>query len=136
MQPFRYLRDPLFLACLGAYFVNRFALKPHVTNAFLHNHFNDLICIPFWVPVMLWMQRNAGLRAADDPPRASEMLIPLIVWSITFEIWLPQTDTFRGWCTADPVDVLAYAAGALAAAIWWRWWHARASNSARRALPS
>jgi hypothetical protein len=132
MRPFRYLADPLFLVCFVAYFVNRFGLKPHVGSAFLHDHFNDAICIPFWVPIMLWIQRRAGLRADDDPPRPSEIVIPLIVWSVTFEVWLPRTEAFRAWCTADPADVLAYAAGAMAAAVWWRWWYARPTGSVVR----
>ena len=61
-MPFKYLRDPLFVACVVAYLVNRFAIKPAVVGGFFHDHLNDLICIPVWVPVMLWGMRRAGLR--------------------------------------------------------------------------
>ena len=48
-----YLKDPLFLFCLLLYGVNRWILKPYVPNGFSQNFLNDLICIPFWVPIML-----------------------------------------------------------------------------------
>jgi len=118
---FGYLKDPLFLACLIGYAVNRFLLKPNFDWRFLHEHLNDLICIPFWLPIMLWTQRAIGLRDHDGPPSAIEIVIPLIAWSWAFEIWLPGTGWFGQWCTGDPVDVLAYAAGAFGAAIFWRW---------------
>ena len=51
---FLYLRDPLFLACLAAYLVNRFVVKPAVASGFAHEHFNDLICVPFWLPLGVW----------------------------------------------------------------------------------
>jgi hypothetical protein len=46
---FGYLRDPLFLVCLVTYFVNRLVLKSVWKDGFVHEHFNDLICVPFWV---------------------------------------------------------------------------------------
>ena len=61
---FRYLRDPLFLACVVVYFVNRFVLKAVWEAGFVHTHLNDLICVPFWVPIMLWVERRSlKLRA-------------------------------------------------------------------------
>ena len=51
---FQYLRDPLFLAVLAVYFVNRWVFKSVWSGGFVHEHLNDLICIPFWVPIMLW----------------------------------------------------------------------------------
>jgi len=124
---FGYVRDPLFLACVATYALNRFILKPHLATPFLHEHLNDLICIPFWVPIMLLLQRAIGLRAAGDgPPRAGEILIPLIVWSWAFELWLPYTAWGRTWCTTDPWDVFYYSLGALGAAVFWRGWYGRA----------
>jgi len=118
--PFRYLRDRLFLACVAAYFINRLVLKRIWVSGFVHDHFNDLICIPFWVPVMLWIERSIGLRRRDGPPDAMEIAVPLVVWSWTFEVFLPA----RGWlgphCAADHRDVLWYSVGALAASLAWR----------------
>lgn len=122
-MPFAYLRDPLFVISVGAYFVNRFAVKPHTDGGFAHDHFNDLICIPFWVPIMLWLQRRIGLRPVDAPPHCHEIVIPLVVWSWTFEFLLPRTGWFAAWCVADYRDIIYYAAGATAAAVFWRFWY-------------
>lgn len=124
---FLYLRDPLFLPCFAAYWLNRFGLKKLSDGGFFHEHFNDLLCIPFWVPIMLTAQRAVGLRATDEKPAASEVIIPLLLWSWVFEILLPQTQWLGEWCWADHVDIVYYAAGALAAALFWRWWYGAGS---------
>jgi hypothetical protein len=121
---FRYLQDPLFLASLILYAVNRWFLKRAVASAFLHDHLNDLLCIPFWVPIMLWAMRKGGLRNDNAPPRSYEILVPLVVWSLTFEVLLPRLGPFQHLAHADPFDVLAYAVGALIAAVFWRLWYA------------
>jgi hypothetical protein len=119
--PFRYLRDPLFLACVLVYFVNRLVLKAIWESGFVHDHLNDLICLPMWVPVMLWVERGIGLRRDDGPPDAVEIAVPLVLWSWAFEIALPQTGLFGRYCVADHRDVLYYSAGALGGAAFWRW---------------
>ena len=79
-MPLRYLRDPLFLSCVVFYFVNRLLLKPHVhggvMGTLIHGYVNDLICLPFWVPIMVWMMHKTGLRASDAAPQATEILAP------------------------------------------------------------
>ena len=122
-MPYKYLRDPLFLFCLVLYFINRWILKPHFAMPFLHNSLNDLICIPFWVPIMLWEMRKTGLRSDDAPPQWYEIIIPLIVWSIVFEIIVPQIPFFRHLAIADPEDIMYYTLGAFAASLFWRVWY-------------
>lgn len=122
-REFRYLRDPLFLACVALYFVNRFVIRRVVDSGFAHEHFNDLMCIPFWVPIMLWLQKSVGLRPVATVPSASEVFIPLVVWSLVFEFWLPTTIAFAAHSTADHRDIMWYAIGAMLAACWWRWWY-------------
>lgn len=117
---FRYLCDPLFLVCLVAYFVNRWLIRPAVGNGFWHSHFNDFICIAFWVPIMLTGMRLLHLRRHDDPPLPSEILVPLLLWSVVFEVLLPSSVHFRAVSYADPQDVVWYVAGALGAALVWR----------------
>src|SRR5690242_306095 len=96
---FRYLRDPLFLFCVVLYFVNRLLLKPFLhdgfVGAFLHDSLNDVICIPFWVPIMVWMMRKVKLRTSDAVPQGAEILIPLLLWSWFFELILPKLAPFR-----------------------------------------
>jgi hypothetical protein len=122
-MPYRYLRDPLFLLCLALYLTHRLNLAGTASSAFLRSYLNDLICIPFWVPILLWFLRQAGLRKDEGPPRSHEILIPLIIWSVVFEILLPHLAPFRGLAVADHLDVLCYAAGALLAALFWKWWY-------------
>ena len=117
---FRYLRDPLFLTCFVLYFVNRFLIKRLLPVGFFHDHFNDLICLPFWVPIMVLLMRKTGLRRDDGPPHAEEILIPLVVWSAIFELYLPQVGYFRHLATPDPLDVLCYALGGLLAVGVWQ----------------
>ena len=120
---FRYLRDPLFLLCVATYFVNRYVFKAIRQDGFAHEHLNDLICIPFWVPIMLFAQRKLGLRDGDERPRPSEIIVPLLVWSWLFEIILPQSALLGGSCVADPLDITYYSLGALLAGIFWRGWY-------------
>lgn len=117
---FRYLRDPLFRFCVALYFANRWILKPLFSVAFLHNSLNDLICIPFWVPITLWLMRKVGARSDDAPPRGYEIIVPLVVWSWVFEAWLPRVAAFSHLARADVFDVLYYALGACLAAAWWK----------------
>jgi len=118
-MPFRYLRDPLFLACLALFALNRFLLEP-ITNArFLHSHLNDLICIPFLVPIMLAAARATGLRRHDSRPLTHEVVIPLLVWSVLFEIVFPLHPFWKTHVVADPNDILCYATGAALALTYW-----------------
>jgi hypothetical protein len=119
-MPFRYLADPLFLGCVVLYFANRFLIKRFVAGGFFHDHLNDLMCIPFWVPIMVFLMRKVGLRGDDAPPRADEILIPLVMWSAIFELYLPRVRYFEHLATSDCVDVLYYAIGALVASLVWQ----------------
>ena len=128
-MPFRYLRDPLFVFCVVLYFVNRLVLKPHIHHgalgAFLHGSLNDVICIPFWVPIMVWMMRKVGLRNEDGPPHGAEVLIPVLLWSWFFELVLPFLGPFHRLATCDPDDILCYTLGALLAVLFWKGYYGR-----------
>ena len=117
---FRYLKDPLFLFCLILYFVNRLIIKRYLPNGFSRDYLNDVICIPFWIPIMLFFMRKVHLRRTDEPPTGSEILIPLIMWSWVFEAWLPFVPFFKHLATSDYHDIVSYTVGALLAAIFWK----------------
>ena len=129
---FRYLRDPLFLACCGLYFVNCWGIKSLVAGGFFHDHFNDLICIPVFVPVMLFVMRTFRIRRSDEPPRLQELLIPVIIWSWLFEVLLPHNSKWGRGMTADHRDVAYYALGALFASAFWM--HFYRGNGPRNVL--
>ena len=117
MSRFRYWRDGLCLVACALYAFNRWGLRPHVHSAFLRGQFNDLLLIPAALPLVLGIQRFTGLRSHDQPPTAREIGGHLVVWSVLFEVIGPH---LVRRATGDPLDVLAYAAGAALA--WW-WWH-------------
>ncbi len=118
---FRYLRDPLFLLCLVVYGANRLLEDWGISPTLFRSYLNDVICIPFWVPIMLWAERASGLRPHDDPPHAYEMAIPLVFLAAVFEVILPSTQAWQGLTVPDPNDVLCYAAGASIASWFWQW---------------
>jgi hypothetical protein len=120
---FQYLRDPLCLICIVLYGLNRWAFKPISDNWFLHSYLNDLICIPFWVPIMLGALRRLGLRSHDRIPQSYEVLIPLVIWSIVFEIFLPRLPTFTKFAVPDPNDIFFYTLGASLAWMFWSYWY-------------
>ena len=122
-MPFAYLRDPLFLVCFAAYVLHRPLASQGLSTPWLRGYLNDLVCLPFWVPIMLWVQRTLRLRTHDDPPHASELIIPLLLWAAVFEVALPATQTWSGLAFPDPFDVLCYATGGLASALFWNWWY-------------
>jgi hypothetical protein len=120
MRQFRYLRDPLFLFAVAAFLVNRFVLEQIFSSGFVHNRVNDLLCVAFLVPIMLTLMKCCGLRKFDGPPRTMEIVIPVLVWGLFFEVLLPLHPFWGQWATADPADILCYWTGGLAAAMIWR----------------
>jgi ubiquinone/menaquinone biosynthesis C-methylase UbiE len=116
MKNFRYVLDPLCLAAILAYGLNRWFLTPIFASPFLHGTFNDLLLIPAALPPLLWMQRGLGWRKHDGPPTPGEILGHWAIWSLVCEGLAPR---FLSHAVADFHDVIAYAAGALVAGLWW-----------------
>lgn len=128
MTPYRWWRDPLFIASCALYALNRWVLKPRVHSAFLHDHFNDVLMIPCALPPFLWLLRQLRLREHDDAPTPGEIVLYLGFWSLWFEGIGPR---FIRGTTGDPWDVAAYGVGAAGAALWWH----RGRLVRRRAAP-
>jgi hypothetical protein len=122
---FQFLKDPLFLASLVIYLANKWIAKPYFPNSFSSNYLNDLICIPFWVTIMLWFMSKLRLRKGKAPPDAIEIAVPLVIWSWVFEAFLPRTALFKGLEVSDHVDILCYAVGGLLAGVFWKVWYGR-----------
>ena len=108
--------DPLFLLSSSLYALNRWGLKPRLHNAFLHDHFNDLLLIPCALPPLLLIQRWLRLRQDDQVPKVGEIALYLLVWSILFEVIGP---IIMPWTVGDPWDVMAYVVGGVLAGLWW-----------------
>lgn len=115
---FRYAADPVCLTAIAAYLLNRAVLAPLCADAlpFLRTHFADLLLVPAALPLLLWLQRRAGLRTHDAPPTPGEIASVTALWAVLFEAVLPA---LLGRGISDPLDVIAYAVGALVAALMW-----------------
>ncbi|MBE2179790.1 MAG: hypothetical protein IAE97_04905 [Chthoniobacterales bacterium] len=116
MRKFGYLRDGLFLAACALYAANRWLIKPVAPGGFFGSWFNDVLLIPCAVPVLLWLERRTGIRRTDVPPTVAEIAFVLVLWSVLFEVIAPR---FAARATGDWLDVAAYTAGAVVAALWW-----------------
>ena len=122
---FRYLRDPLFLAAVALYLLNRFAIKPYTGNSsdFFHRWANDLLCVPFWLPPILVTLRRFRLRDHDAPPTWPEIILLVVSWSFVFEMLVPSSPSLHQvfpHAFSDLLDVLFYVVGGIAAGLIWR----------------
>lgn len=119
---FGYLRDPLFLLSVVAFFVIRVMKQMTGDPAdFWHCYANDLLCVPIWMPVQLAIFRTNG-RKHDDPPTIPEITLMVVLWSWMFEVVMPSP-ILRDLLlhpVSDPLDAVAYAIGGLAAGLIWR----------------
>lgn len=120
---YKYIKDPLFIACVVVYFVNRFFIKPLTIGkiSFFNSYVNDLICFPFWLPIVLFLTRKVRLRGHDDPPDFYELLFYLLLWSFFFEFLGPAFGQHFNYPVADPWDIVCYAVGCLIAGIYWNY---------------
>src|ERR1700722_14382235 len=88
---FRYLADPICIAALLISPINRFVLKPHhIGGWFTHGYLNDVLCLPLFVPMILYLQRVIGLRKHDGYPRAWEIIQHWAIFSIMFQALIPR----------------------------------------------
>jgi hypothetical protein len=119
-HPFRYLADPVCIASLVLYTINRYILKPHhIGGWFTHGYLNDVLCLPLFVPMILYAQHIIGLRKHAEYPRIWELFQTWAVFTVVFQVVIPRfPKTFIA--AGDPWDILAYFAGGIIAGIYWR----------------
>ncbi len=120
---FAYLKDPLFLTCVCLYAINRGLEHYNLSTPLLQSYLNDIVCIPFWVPIMLWLQKKTGLRQHDRTPENFEIVVPLLIWAVLFEVVIPAAHGSLVPAVADPNDVLCYCLGSFAAVGFWKWYY-------------
>lgn len=118
---FRYLKDPLFLATMALYVLNRYIVRPLAIGKidFFNCYFNNLICIPFCLPIVLFLTRAVRLRSHDEPPDIYELCFYLLMWSFFFEYVAPKYGRYLNYPVGDPWDVVFYVVGGLVAGIYW-----------------
>ncbi len=117
---FGYYRDPVFLLSLGAYFLNREVIKPHLHHysPLFNGHFNDCLLVPVALPFFLLVYRWLGLRPDDAPPRFWEVAAHLAVWCVFFK-WFGPVVLHQG--VADPIDLACYSGGGVVAWLFWNY---------------
>lgn len=115
---FKYLLDPIFLLSLTIYFINKLSFLKFglLSYKFCTYYLNDLLLIPVVVPIVLFFSRVLKLRDIYSPPTFLEIIVPLAIWSIAFELVGPF---YFGKGTSDPLDVLAYCLGGLISWLIW-----------------
>jgi len=112
VRKFRYAADPLCIAAVAIYVIQRWIFS----HPALRGWFSDVLFLPAAIPIFLWMERKFGLRMHDRKPSLAEVGGLFLVWSLAAEGIAPLL--FQH-CTADPLDIVAYAAGGLFAWFWW-----------------
>ncbi len=124
-RKYRYCFDPVFLTAFVLYLLNRWLFKPwsqgHTTLFAYYG--NDVLCIPFCLPPVLFVYRLLKMRRPYSYPTRFEMLSHLIIWSLFFK-WLGPS-VIKGpfaWTSTDPWDVVAYSIGAIIAGFCWGTW--------------
>ena len=117
--PFRYLADPLCIASLCIYTINRYVLKPHhIGSWFTHGYLNDVLCLPLFVPIPLYIQHIIGLRTHAAYPRPWEIFQSWAAFTLVFQVVIPRYP--KMFITAgDPWDILAYFTGGIIAGVYW-----------------
>jgi hypothetical protein len=125
---FGYWRDPLFLASLATYAVNRLLIKPHLHHysPLFHGHLDDTLTVPVALPVYLFVYRLIGFRPDDQPPRWWEVALHVAVWNVFFE-WFGPRYLHRG--VGDPIDMWCIAGGGIAA---WAFWAGAGARTLRK----
>jgi len=111
------LKDRIFIGSLLLYLMNR--LLTYVfgfSNTLLSSYFNDFLLVPCCVPLLLFLIERCGFRKVYVPPRLIEVVIPLVIWSIAFEIVGPL---YFKKGVSDFFDILAYWIGG--ALSWYLW---------------
>jgi hypothetical protein len=115
---YKHLSDPLFLFSLTLYSINKWVfLKFEIWSCnFCTYYLNDLLLVPVLVPIILFFSGALKLRDVSSPPMFLEIIIPLAIWSIAFELIGPF---YFGKGTSDPLDVFAYCLGGLISWLIW-----------------
>ena len=118
-RPFQYLADPVCITSLILYVINRYVLKPHhIGGWFTHGYLNDVLCLPLFIPMILYAQHLIGLRRHAEFPRKWEILQNWAAFTFVFQVVIPRyPKTFIA--AGDPYDILAYLAGGIIAGAYW-----------------
>lgn len=118
--PYSMSRDPVFLGALALYGLGRLVLRPWLGLPWLDAYGNDVLLAGVVVPPITWARQVLGLRTTAGPPEGHEVVLPVLVIAVVFELIVPAVLPGHPAGYADPYDLAAYAAGAALALLLWR----------------
>lgn len=126
------------MVALVVYAANRWLLEPMAAGSteLPHSYVNDILCIPFWMPLLVGCAVRLRLRPAGLPPTPPEIAVVLPLWALLFEGVGPALPALFANTVADPWDLVAYAVGALAAMVIWSPPGARSTRATPSSPPS
>ncbi|MFD2999819.1 magnesium citrate secondary transporter [Pontibacter toksunensis] len=104
------LQHPLFLICLLLFCLNRMLELGQVFLWPLYAYLDDLLCLPLTLSLILAVQR-AYFRNQSIAIPVKHIFFAVAAYAVCFELLLPL---YKPLYTADVLDVLAYALGAVA----------------------
>lgn len=107
----RLLRHPFFWGSLLLYLALKVTRGGPLRTPFLHDYVADFLCMPVVMGIALACLRQFVTRDGITVLSVRLQVITVALYAFLFEYWFPRVSTEF---TADPWDVLAYAAGALA----------------------
>lgn len=93
------------------YLVNRFFILPSMSSpAFFQNHLSDLLALPVYLPLSLYLGIRLGVFSHFFRFRIEHVFGAVILFSLIFEGIVPIVNPLS---VRDPLDVLAYSAGGI-----------------------
>lgn len=104
------LRNPLFLAASGAYWLNRFLLSWLDLRHLQVPYLNDVLCLPVALTLALFLQQRFFPASARQRLHPGQVVFAFLYFSVFFEGLLPA---WSGLYTRDAWDLAAYACGGL-----------------------
>lgn len=115
---YKHIRDPLFVAAIILYCVNKLMLLRYglMGGTFFESYLSDILMIPILLPILIWVVSKAGWRDLGTRPTHWEILATLIPVILVCE-YIGPIYLRRG--VADPLDILAYAAGGFVSWLYW-----------------
>ena len=104
------LRHPLFITCTLLFCLNRLLEQMQIYIWPLYAYLDDLLSMPLTLGLILAVQR-AYFKDLTMTVPVAHVVFAVATFAIFFEFLLPL---YREAYTADMLDVIAYAVGALA----------------------
>ena len=103
------IQKKIFTTILIAFVLNQTIERMGLYLPFFHSYFDDLLCFPIVLTIVVLAHRNLRLNSKDYVLPISHIVLAVLLFSLIFEIVLPRLHTRF---THDARDILAYTIGA------------------------